>query len=95
MIGLFLGPIYPAINSVVLSTLPTEKHSTMTGLIVIFSALGGTLGSFVTGRLFGYVGGQFAFYLSLAPMTLLLAALFLLQRTLSRRPAHPMAVETA
>ncbi|HEY2661508.1 MAG TPA: MFS transporter [Caulobacteraceae bacterium] len=87
MIGLFLGPIYPAINSVILSTLPTERHSAMTGLIVVFSALGGTLGSFVTGRLFGYVGGQFAFYLSLAPMALLFVALLLLRRTLSAPPA--------
>ena len=95
MIGLFLGPIYPAINSVILSTLPTEDHSAMTGLIVIFSALGGTLGSFITGRLFGYVGGQFAFYLSLAPLTLLLLALVLLQRTLARRPALGLAQAAA
>ena len=95
MIGLFLGPIYPTINSVILSTLPTEDHSAMTGLIVIFSALGGTLGSFVTGRLFGFVGGQFAFYLSLAPMALLFVALFLLQRALSRRRVLQMAAEAA
>lgn len=87
MIGLFLGPIYPAINSVILSAMPTERHAAMTGLIVIFSALGGTLGSFVTGRLFGYAGGQFAFYLSLAPMGLLFVALLLLRRALTRRPS--------
>lgn len=91
LVGLFLGPIYPAINSVILSTLPTERHAAMTGLIVVFSALGGTLGSFVTGRLFGYVGGQFAFYLSLAPMALLFAALWLLRRSLIPRPPLPLA----
>ena len=91
LIGLFLGPIYPTINSVILSTLPTEDHSTMTGLIVIFSALGGTLGSFVTGRLFGFVGGQFAFYLSLAPLALLLVALVLLRRSLSPSSDHQAA----
>jgi len=84
MIGVFLGPIYPAINSVVLSALPTDRHSAMTGLIVIFSALGGTLGSFVTGRLFGWLGGQSAFYLSLAPMAVLAVALLQLRRSVAR-----------
>ncbi|MEJ2103725.1 MAG: MFS transporter [Ignavibacteriaceae bacterium] len=45
MIGLFLGPIYPALNSSILSILPKHRQSAMSGLIVIFSALGGTTGS--------------------------------------------------
>lgn len=44
LIGLFMAPIYPAINSVMLSSLPLHPHSTMTGLLVIFSALGSTSG---------------------------------------------------
>ncbi len=71
LIGLFLAPIYPTINSVVLSALPKHRHAAMTGLIVVFSALGGTTGSFVTGQLFARVGGQTAFYLTLVPLALL------------------------
>lgn len=71
MIGMFMSPIYPAINSAVLSALPRHRHATMTGLIVISSALGGTLGSLVTGFIFDYLDGQSAFYFMLLPMAVL------------------------
>ncbi|MEH6413995.1 MFS transporter [Pseudomonas sp. CGJS7] len=84
LIGLFMAPIYPAINSVVLSSLPKSRHAAMTGLIVVFSALGGTTGSFITGQLFARIGGGIAFYLSLVPMALLLLAIMLLKRQSGR-----------
>ncbi|MGO1069082.1 MFS transporter [Lysobacter sp. CA199] len=84
LIGLFMAPIYPAINSVVLSSLPKSRHAAMTGLIVVFSALGGTTGSFITGQLFARIGGGTAFYLSLVPMALLLAAIAMLKRQSGR-----------
>jgi len=77
LVGLFLGPIYPSLNSSVLSVLPKNKQSAMTGLIVIFSALGGTTGSLLTGQIFGRFDGQIAFYFTLIPLTLLLIALFI------------------
>lgn len=80
MIGLFIAPIYPAINSVILSTLPPKMHAPMAGLIVIFSALGGTTGSIITGHVFQAYGGQTAFYLSLAPITILIVLLFFFNR---------------
>ncbi|WP_068309353.1 MFS transporter [Kordiimonas lacus] len=80
LIGLFLAPIYPAINSAVLTALPTYQHSEMTGLIVIFSALGGTTGSMITGAVFEDFGGSTAFYLSLVPLALILLTLFLFKR---------------
>lgn len=40
LIGLMMAPIYPVLNSVMLSSLERSKHASMTGLIVIFSALG-------------------------------------------------------
>jgi fucose permease len=55
LIGLFMAPIYPGINSVMLSSLPRHQHAPMTGLLVIFSALGGTTGSLITGYVFGHV----------------------------------------
>lgn len=85
LIGLFLAPIYPAINSVILSSLPRHLHAAMTGLIVIFSALGGTTGSFITGRSFARFGGETAFLFSLAPMAALLVLLWLLRRVINLR----------
>lgn len=80
MIGLFLAPIYPAINSLILSSLPVNKHGLMSGLIVIFSALGGTTGSLITGYVFEHYGGQTAFYFSLIPIGFLILALILFSR---------------
>lgn len=80
MIGLFLAPIYPAINSLILSSLPVKQHGIMSGLIVIFSALGGTTGSLITGYVFEHYGGQTAFYFSLIPIGILVVALFFFSR---------------
>lgn len=80
LMGVFLSPIYPSINSVILSSLPSYMHSSMSGLIVVFSALGGTTGSIITGNVFEAFDGQTAFYMSLIPMALLLVALFFLKR---------------
>jgi len=80
IIGLFLAPVYPAINSVILSNLPTHKHGSMSGLIVVFSALGGTTGSIITGHIFGAYGGQTAFYFSLIPIAILIIILFFFKR---------------
>lgn len=80
LIGLFIAPIYPAINSVILSTLPARQHGPMSGLIVIFSALGGTTGSIITGNIFEAYGGQTAFYFSLVPIGILMICLFFFNR---------------
>jgi len=80
LIGLLLAPIYPAINSLILSALPTQQHGLMSGLIIIFSALGGTTGSIITGNIFEHFGGQNAFYFSLLPIGIMLIALFFFKR---------------
>lgn len=80
LIGLLIAPIYPAINSVILSTLPVQKHGAMSGLIIIFSALGGTTGSIITGNIFQHYNGQTAFYFSLIPMTILIICLTIFKR---------------
>ncbi len=80
LIGLFIAPIYPAINSVILSTLPARQHGPMSGLIVIFSALGGTTGSIITGSIFEAYGGKTAFYFSLVPIGILIVCLFFFNR---------------
>jgi MFS transporter, FHS family, glucose/mannose:H+ symporter len=80
LIGLLLAPIYPAINSVILSSLPLRQHASMSGLIVIFSALGGTTGSIITGHIFEAYGGQTAFYFSLIPIAILIISLIFFNR---------------
>ena len=80
LVGLFIAPIYPLLNSVVLSSLPKKLHSSMTGLIVVFSALGGTLGSRVIGYLFKNEGAENAFYYTLIPMSFLLVSFFILKK---------------
>ena len=80
LIGFLLAPIYPAINSVILSSLPLNKHGYMSGLIVIFSALGGTTGSIITGNIFEEYGGQAAFYFSIVPISILIILLIIFYR---------------
>lgn len=86
VIGLFLAPVYPSINSAILSSLPKPKHGMMSGLIIVFSALGGTTGSLLMGLIFDLdkTGGQQAFYFSLIPIGILIGLLFLF-RTLKKR----------
>ena len=78
LIGLFLAPVYPTINSTILSSLPKHMHSSMAGLIVVFSALGGTTGSIITGNIFEKYDGSTAFYLSLIPLTGILITIWIL-----------------
>ncbi|MGN6691553.1 MAG: MFS transporter [Sphingopyxis sp.] len=80
LIGFFLAPIYPTVCSVALSALPQQRHAAMIGLIVIFSALGGTIGSFLVGLLFQTLPGTTAFYLLLLPIALVALALPLVRR---------------
>jgi len=80
LIGFLIAPVYPAINSVILSALPKHQHGAMAGLIVVFSALGGTSGSIITGNLFQVFGGRTAFYFSLLPIALIIVALVFFKR---------------
>ena len=87
IIGLFIAPIYPLINSAVLSALPKKLHSPMSGLIIIFSAIGGTLGSRLIGYLFKNVGAETAFSYTLIPLGGLLLALFFLYKLTNQEEA--------
>ena len=76
LIGLLMAPIYPILNSVMLSSLHKSQHAAMTGLIVIFSALGGTTGSLLIGVLFEFFGGEQAFYTLLIPIIGIVVTLY-------------------
>lgn len=88
LIGFCIAPVYPAINSVILSALPKHQHAPMAGLIVVFSALGGTSGSIITGTLFQKIGGQSAFYFSLIPIGAVLLSLYLFKRSTEQHAAQ-------
>ncbi len=89
LIGLLLAPVYPAINSVILSSLPKPKHGVMSGLIIIFSAIGGTTGSLLTGYIFEKYNGQAAFYFTLVPIGILIICLSVFKR-LQNKTVEPV-----
>jgi fucose permease len=88
LIGFCIAPVYPAINSVILSALPKHQHAPMAGLIVVFSALGGTSGSLITGTLFEKIGGETAFYFSLLPISAVLLSLYFFKRSTEQHAAQ-------
>jgi fucose permease len=71
-IGLFMGPIYPTLCSSILSSLPLRLHSGMVAIIMVFSALGGTIGARIMASFFGGFGGLTAFEVPIVPLIVLL-----------------------
>lgn len=53
VIGLFLSPLYPVINSKMIAQIDKEKINLFTSLIVIFSSLGSSVSSIIMALLFG------------------------------------------
>jgi MFS transporter, FHS family, glucose/mannose:H+ symporter len=90
MIGFFLAPIYPVLNSVVLSALPEEQHPQMVVLCIFFSAFGGSIGATATGMLFQHFDGQTAFLMTSIPLGLLLIVLVAFKRVAQNAgtPSH-------
>ena len=92
LIGFFMAPIYPVLNSVMLSALQKHKHAAMTGLIVVFSALGGTTGSMITGYVFEHFSGQHAFYLSLIPISLIFISVIIFKQRARAISQHAASI---
>jgi fucose permease len=84
VIGLAMAPIYPALNSAILSAMAPREQPAMVGLIVVFSALGGTTGSFIVGHIFAAFQGTIAFYVLLLPIAALAAAATMVRRRAAR-----------
>ncbi|WP_345201214.1 MFS transporter [Chryseobacterium ginsengisoli] len=53
VIGLFLSPLYPVINSKMIAKIDKSKANLFTSLIVIFSSLGSSISSIIMAVLFG------------------------------------------
>jgi len=83
LIGLFLAPLYPLINSTVLSSVDKVLHSPLAGILTFFSAVGGTLGSLLIGNLFDSFGGDKVFYLSLIPFGIMFVLFFVINKLTS------------
>ena len=79
-VGFFIGPIYPTLNSMMLSQLDKSLHSSMTGLIIVASALGGTIGSQILGMISQHYTTHTAFHFPLLPIGTLAVLLILFHR---------------
>ena len=79
-VGFFIGPIYPTLNSMMLSQLDKSLHSSMTGLIIVASALGGTIGSQILGTLSQHYTTHAAFHFPLVPIVTLAGLLIVFHR---------------
>ncbi|MBN9420591.1 hypothetical protein ABS71_17270 [bacterium SCN 62-11] len=80
LVGFFIGPIYPTLNSMMLSQLDRSLHSSMTGLIIVASALGGTIGSQILGTISQHYTTHTAFHFPLLPIGTLAVLLILFHR---------------
>ncbi len=70
-IGFFMAPLYPTLNSVALNAVPKERQAGLIGLIVVFSALGGTAGSRMVAQLFSAMPDARVLYSLLLPIGLI------------------------
>ena len=86
-VGLFIGPIYPTLNSLALSRLDRNLHSSMTGLIIVASALGGTIGSQILGWLSQKYSTHTAFHFPLLPIAALTVLWIYLHKRSSDDPS--------
>ena len=85
LVGFFIAPIYPTLNSVILSSLPKKQHASMSALIIVFSAIGSTTGSIIVGNVFQLIGGKFTYLVLIIPLTLLAAILTKLKQELQNQ----------
>ena len=70
--GFFIGPVYPTICSTILTSHPKKMHVKISGLIIVFSALGGTIGARIIGGAFENIGGINAMKIPIIPLVVLL-----------------------
>ena len=82
--GLLVAPIYPTICSSIVSAQPVKIHSSMAGIILLFSALGGTIGSRIVGSLFDTFGGLTAIKAPLIPIVIIFLLLIPYYRMVSK-----------
>ena len=81
-VGFFLAPVYPALTSAVLSSLPKSLQAPLTGLVTMSSAIGGSSGSLLTGFIFARVNGVVAFTMSIPALAFIFMLVKILRSSL-------------
>jgi MFS transporter, FHS family, glucose/mannose:H+ symporter len=94
LVGFFLGPIYPVINSAILSSLAVHRQGVLASLGVLFSACGSSLGTWLVGCLIEAYGGRAALSFTLLPICGLLAFLYFLHRRTRGLPTPQSVLAT-
>lgn len=74
LVGIFIAPLYPMLNSKFLSGYPEKKVGKMVSFIILFTSLGGSIGSVSTAYIFQKNLGNY--YLLFATIPLLLILVF-------------------
>ena len=69
--GFFLGPVYPTFCSTIITAHPKKQHVAVSA-IILFSALGGTIGARIIGGAFENIGGINAMKIPIIPLIFLL-----------------------
>eukprot|EP01060_Flectonema_neradi_P012450 TRINITY_DN19264_c0_g1_i1.p1 TRINITY_DN19264_c0_g1~~TRINITY_DN19264_c0_g1_i1.p1 ORF type:complete len:450 (+),score=51.51 TRINITY_DN19264_c0_g1_i1:78-1352(+) len=81
-VGFFLAPVYPSLTSAVMSSIPKNQQPSLTGLVTMASAVGGSSGSLMTGVVFAKLNGIVAFSMSLPPLLFISILVHALRKTL-------------
>ncbi|TXI93684.1 MAG: MFS transporter [Neisseriales bacterium] len=77
LLGFFIGPIYPTLASLLLTSAPKSQHALITSVIMILCAIFDSSSAKIIGSLFESIGGIKAFmFATIVPLIILL--LFLL-----------------
>ena len=61
VLGILIGPVYPTFASIMLTSVPREKHALIVSLILIAGAVFSSISSKILGILYGSLGGIPAF----------------------------------
>jgi fucose permease len=72
LIGIFISPLYPLINSKFLSNFPNSLVSKIVSMIILFTSLGGSIGSLSASFIFEKKLGQYYFLFASFPLILIL-----------------------
>jgi MFS transporter, FHS family, glucose/mannose:H+ symporter len=73
LLGFFIAPVIPILNSSILTSLPKIYHTCMITIMVVVSAVGSSFASRLVGGMFTWVGGAMAFgIITVIPLFILL-----------------------
>lgn len=89
LIGFFFAPIYPTLNSAMLSRVSVSEQAAISSWGVMISAAGSSSGTLLVGHVFENYGGRFAVFSALAPIGGLMLGLYWFSRQMKSHPTIP------